>query len=312
MKTTILTDISTRLKPCVATIGFFDGVHKGHRFLIRQVLDMASERGLGSAVITFDQHPRQVLDCNFRPLMLSTHAEKTALLAATGIDECVVLPFNKEMAAMEARDFMQKVLAERLNVRVLVTGYDNRFGHNRTEGFSDYVAYGREIGMEVVQAEALRLDGVGVSSSVIRTLLGEGEVEMGTQCLGYPYMLTGTVVKGEQVGRSIGFPTANLLPDDNCKLIPAPGAYAVRVALPDRQGQLAGMMNIGSRPTFDGQKTTLEVNIFNFDGDIYGCRMGVSFVSRLRAERKFRNGGELAAQLKRDAEEAMARLGQHG
>lgn len=309
MRTTVLTDVLPDMRPCVATIGFFDGVHRGHRYLIRQVKEIARERGLESAVITFDRHPRQVLNSTFQPRMLSTFAEKAALLAATGVDNCIVLPFDRQMAAMRARDFMQDVLLRRLNVRVLVAGYDNRFGHDRAEDFDDYVRYGREIGIDVYRGEPFVLNGVSVSSSVIRSFLSEGEVEMASLCLGYPYMLSGTVVSGEQVGRHIGFPTANLRPDDPGKLVPSPGVYAVRVTLPDSDIQRPAMMNIGTRPTFDGHETTLETHIFHFRGDIYGETMGVSFVSRLRTERKFRSAAELAAQLRRDAAQAEEILG---
>lgn len=308
MDTILLTDNYADARPCVATIGFFDGVHRGHRYLIRQVTDTARRSGLESVVITFDRHPRRVLDNAYRPLLLSTFAEKTALLASTGVDRCVVLPFSRAMASLSARDFMSSVLRDRLGVRVLVTGYDNRFGHNRSEGFDDYVDYGRELGIDVQQALPLAVDGVDVSSSVVRSLLQEGEAAMAAMCLGYPYMLSGTVVSGRRIGRGLGFPTANMQPDDADKLVPAPGVYAVRVELDDGGGPRPAMMNIGRRPTFDGGDVTLEAHIFGFSGDIYGKRMGVSFVNRLRAERKFRSPAELAAQLRADAVEAQAIL----
>ena len=296
--------LTTHHSPSVATIGFFDGVHGGHRYLIRQVTEEARRRGMQAMVITFLRHPRQVLSADYQPQLLTTTAEKEALLATTGVDRCVLLPFDKEMSAMSARDFMRKVLRERLGVGVLITGYDNRFGHNRAEGFDDYVRYGQEMGIEVLRAKAYTVDGVGISSSVVRSLLLEGEARMAARCLGYDYMLTGTVVPGEHVGRTIGFPTANIQPDDNGKLIPAPGAYAVRVTPAEGGESLPAMMNIGCRPTFGEHSMTLEAHILNFSGDIYGRRMVVSFVERLRAERKFRSAAELKAQLQRDAEEA--------
>lgn len=290
----------------VATIGFFDGVHCGHRHLIRQVTEEARRRSLTSLVVTFDRHPRQVLDSGYCPRMLTTFTERIQLLSQTGVDRCVVLPFSRSMAALTARDFMGEVLKKRLGVEVLVTGYDSRFGSGRTEGFDDYVAYGRELDMEVLRGEPLSVGGVSVSSSVIRSLLSEGEVGMAARCLGYPYMLAGTVVTGEQIGRRIGFPTANIRPEDEAQLVPAPGVYAVMVSLPSAGRQLSGMMNIGRRPTFGGERMTLEVHIFGFNGDIYGQRVAVSFVSRLRGERKFRSGDELAAQLAEDEAAAKA------
>lgn len=308
----------TSVRPCAATIGFFDGVHRGHRHLIRQVKEVAEAEGLESAVITFGIHPREVLHSDYRPRLLSTSGEKLELLSRTGIDNCVVLPFDAAMAAMSARDFMRDVLCRRLGVKVLITGYDNRFGHNRSEGFDDYVAFGREMGIGVRQADAFLLEGVNVSSSVIRSLLQEGEVEMARRCLGYPYTLSGHVVEGEHVGRGMGFPTANLCPDAAGKLIPAPGVYAVTVALMggekgsdgidvcDGTGarQYRGMMNIGTRPTFDGTRQTLETHILDFSGDVYGMPMAVSFVKRLREERRFRSAGELALQLAEDRKQA--------
>lgn len=308
MNTIRLSDDIVDMRPCVATIGFFDGVHRGHRYLIKTVIEEAWQRGLESTVITFDRHPRQVLHSDFQPRMLSTYDEKIALLSKTGVDNCVVLPFNEEMASLSAYDFMQSVLSGKLNVRALVTGYDNRFGHNRSEGFEDYVRYGRMMGIDVLCGEPFVLNGVNVSSSVIRSFLQEGEVEMASMCLGYPYTVVGHVVRGEHIGTGIGFPTANLVPDDASKLMPNGGVYAVRVAIAGMPEAGPAMMNIGNRPTFGGTTTTHEVHIFHFSDDIYNRQMGVSFHKRLRAERKFRTADELVGQLKKDAEEAQRYL----
>lgn len=300
MRIITLADGMTPLRPCVGTIGFFDGVHRGHRHLIRQVMDAAAAEGIESTVVTFDRHPREVLRSDFRPRMLSTFGEKMELLAQTGVDNCVVLPFDERMSGLSAHDFMSDVLRGLLGVKILITGYDNRFGHNRSEGFDDYVAYGREMGLDVRQGCAFVLNGVNVSSSVIRSFLQEGEVEMARLCLGYPYTLSGSVVAGKRVGRGIGFPTANLEVDGGGKLLPASGVYAVTVAFAGDVRRYGGMMNIGTRPTFDGKEQTLETHIFGFTDDIYGESMGVSFVSRLREERRFQSAGELAAQLAED------------
>lgn len=188
----------------VATIGFFDGVHRGHRFLIEQVKEVAKAEGLLSMVITFDKHPREVLRSDYQPQMLSSLEEKVERIRQSGVDRCEVLPFNKETASLSAYDFMKTVLKERLGVSSLIIGYDNRFGHNRTEGFDDYVAYGKELGIEVIRAKAFVLNSVNVSSSVIRAFLSEGEVEMAAMCLGYRYCLSGTVVSGVQEGKEDG------------------------------------------------------------------------------------------------------------
>ena len=264
------------LPPTVATIGFFDGVHRGHQYLIRNVVEEARRSHMTSTVITFDRHPRQVLQSDYRPKLLTTLDGKLLQLSKTGCDQAAVLSFSREMAALSARDFMRYVLVDKLNVRKLFIGYDNRFGHNRSEGFSDYVRYGREMGIEVIRNAALSVDGAHVSSSMIRSLLQEGEVAMAHQCLGRPYMLTGTVVGGYRNGHKLGFPTA----------------------------MMNGMMNIGIRPTFDGHEQTLEVHIFDFEEELYGQRMEVWLTHRIRSERKFENIVQLAEQLKADRRQA--------
>ncbi len=290
-------------RPCVATIGFFDGVHCGHRFLVKQVTDYAAAHGLDSLLVTFDRHPREAMQHDYRPRLLSTSAEKYALLSTTGADACAILPFTPELAALTACEFMQQVLHDRLNVQALVIGYDHRFGCGRVDGFDDFVRYGDEMGMSVVQAEACRVGEVNVSSSVTRSLLDEGEVALAARCLCRPYNLTGTVVEGFRVGRELGFPTANLHMNDARKLIPARGAYAVRVSVEGvDEPPRAGMLNIGCRPTLDnGDVMTLEVHILDFEGDLYGRTLRVEFMERLRGERKFRGRPELVAQLRADA-----------
>ena len=300
MNTIFLSEENNAVAPCVATIGFFDGVHRGHKYLIKHVTDEAKACGLASTVITFDRHPRQVLHSDYVPQLLTTLDNKLLLLSKTGIDNAAVLPFDEATAGLSAFDFMKQVLRNRLNVKKLVIGYDNRFGHNREEGFEDYVSYGHELGIEVIHNQAFVLNGVHVSSSVIRSFLQAGEVDMATLCLGYPYTLVGKVVHGFEQGRKIGFPTANIDTTESSQLIPAPGVYAVKVRLENTITLLHGMMNIGMRPTFDGSKLTLEVNIFNFQGDIYGKLLQVVFVHRIREERKFNNALELAEQLRED------------
>lgn len=292
---------------CVATIGFFDGVHKGHRYLIRQVVEEAHRQGRSSMVITFDCHPRQIVKTDYRPQLLSTLEEKTALLATTGIDRCVVLHFDEHLASLSAQAFMADVLRKHLNVTTLIIGYDNRFGHNRADGFEAYVGYGREMGMAVKQAEPFVMEGVSVSSSVVRSLLKEGEVSMAARCLGYAYPVVGTVHSGEHIGTQIGFPTANIVADDPLKLIPANGVYATRVRMADGT-TWKSMLNIGTRPTFGGNNTTIEAHLLDYSGNLYGQRLSVAFVERLRPERKFRNAAELVSQLKRDAEDVKKLL----
>lgn len=292
----------TDVCPSVATIGFFDGVHRGHRFLINNVVKEAASRGLLSTVVTFDRHPRQVLGSDFQPRLLSTNEEKMLLLSKTGVERCVMLPFSEQMAQMTACDFMKKILHDRLGVQVLIIGYDNRFGHNRSEGFDDYVRYGREMGIEVMSAQSFLLHGINVSSSVIRSFLQEGEIEMAENCLGYPYFFTGKVVKGFRVGHELGFPTANIEQDNMLKMIPSPGVYAVKVRIEGTVELKHAMMNIGTRPTFNGTQQTLEVHILNFNDDIYGKMISVAFVHKLRNERQFPSKEALSEQLVKDAQ----------
>lgn len=284
----------------VATIGFFDGVHRGHRFLIDRVIEEAQRSGMSSAVITFDRHPREVLQTDYQPDLLSTLDEKLLLLSKTHVDNTVVLHFDASLAALTAHDFMRDVLQGQLKVRKLIIGYDNRFGHNRSEGFDDYVRYGKELGIEVIRADAFLPDDVRVSSSVIRTCLREGRVEEANRLLGYDYTIESRIVSGYQNGRKMGFPTANLDVTRCQQLLPASGVYAVLVRLKDSVGWKRGMMNIGHRPTFNGTTTSMEVNLFNFSGDLYGQELFVSFISKIRDERKFDSIDALAEQLQHD------------
>lgn len=295
--------VAGKKSEAIATVGFFDGVHLGHRHVITMLRQMAEERGLVSTVITFERHPRQVLCSDWQPKLLTTLEEKKALIAETGVERLVVLRFDRTMAALTARAFMEQVLLKELDVRVLVTGYDNRFGHNRSEGFDDYVRYGREIGMDVVAGTPLTLsDATTVSSSVVRRLLDSGNASAAARCLGRPYSISGEVVSGQHIGTGMGFPTANLLPKEPLKLIPKAGAYAV-----EANGHPA-MMNIGTRPTFDGQGQTLEVHLLDYEGNLYGQELTVRFLHWLREERRFDSREALVAQLQRDAAKARKLL----
>lgn len=275
----------------VATIGMFDGVHQGHQFVLQCVIQTARERGLQPMVVTFDHSTR-------REQLLTTLDEKLTLIRQTGIERIEVLPFTAELKQLTAHQFMQQVLKERLNVKVLLTGYDNRFGHNREEGFNDYVRYGHELGIEVLQLPA---EGQ-VSSSLIRQLLLKGQVAEAAEALGHPYKLKGRVEHGEHVGTRLGFPTANIVPDSAAQLIPAPGVYAVTC------DALKGIMNIGTRPTFGPHSQTLEVHLLHYDGNLYGQQLSVAFIQRLRDEQRFDSVEALQRQLQRDAQQAEALL----
>lgn len=307
------TGLDTAAHGYAATIGFFDGVHRGHR----HVIECLRQQSLPTMVITFERHPRQVVQPQWQPLLLTTLQEKQALLARTGIDVLVVLRFDAAMARLTAGEFMLHVLKQQLYVSLLLTGYDNRFGHNRTEGFADYVRYGQQMGIRVVAAAACEENGLRFSSSLIRRQISEGHIAEANACLGRCYTLNGTVAHGHQIGRTMGFPTANLVPDNPCKLLPPFGVYAVRVSLPPLNSQLStrisqqeslstykAIMNIGMRPTFHGHVPTLEVHVFDFDGDLYGRQLTVGFVARLRGEQAFDTKEALACQMRKDAVQA--------
>lgn len=297
-----------------ATIGFFDGVHLGHRYLMQQLQVLARQGGLAPLVITFDRHPRQVLQQGWHPQLLTSLEEKVGLLRQTGEVQVVVMPFTRQTAQLSARDFMHGVLLQQLGVRLLLTGYDNHFGHRTagsSEGLCDYMAYGREMGIEVVCGSALSAEPMPqqkVSSSLVRRLLCEGRLAEANACLGRRYRLEGTVVHGEQIGRQMGFPTANMQLADADRLVPQNGVYAVYLTLGKKGPELPAMTNIGTRPTFDGHRRTIETHILGFSGDIYGEEIAVEFVARLRDEQHFASSSALARQMAADAEEARKTL----
>ncbi|MDR0896104.1 MAG: riboflavin biosynthesis protein RibF [Prevotellaceae bacterium] len=295
-------------RPCTATIGFFDGVHRGHRYLIEQVMEAALQRRLDAAVITFPIHPRQVLQPTFRPELLTTYEEKLSLLTSLGIDRCITIDFTASTAALTARAFMQ-LLHDNYNVQALLIGYDHRFGHNRSEDFDDYVRYGKELDIEVVRAQAYTGGNAPtpVSSSAIRALLHKGDVSAAARCLDYNYLLEGTVVGGYHVGRTIGYPTANLRVNNPDKVIPADGVYAVHITVEGTTYQ--GMLYIGRRPTLhNGPERSIEVNIFGFHQDIYNCHIRIEFVSYVRGDQTFSGMDELTAQLHKDEAEVRRLL----
>ena len=302
----------------VATIGFFDGVHKGHQFLLHQVMEEAKKVGGTAMCVTFDCAPRMVVErTKGRELsmqLLTTQTEKTLLLHQVGIEDVKMLHFTSEMVKMSAYVFMDKVLKQTMDVGVLVIGYDHRFGHNREEGFEDYVRYGEKLGIRVVQAQAYEEDFITISSSLIRETLLQGRIADSRKLLGYDYFIDGVVVDGFKVGRKLGYPTANIeVPTE--KLIPCDGVYAVKAALnpsltlPQGEGKrnpplYNGMLNIGWRPTFNGNRRTIEVNLFDFDGNIYSEHITLRFIDFLRPEQKFESPEALIRQLAIDEQKA--------
>lgn len=290
------------------TVGFFDGVHAGHRYLVDELKEIAAERGLKSQIVTFAEHPRQVVQSDYKPLLLSSPEDKFRMLDNTGVDLCTVLHFDTQMALMDAETFMREVLYEHLDARCLLMGHDHKFGHDNISDFNIYRRIGESIGIEVIQANAFIWNGRPVSSSRIRTCLNSGEVADVTKMLGYYYTLKGTVVHGLKNGRKMGFPTANLGPYCELMQIPVNGVYA---ALASVQGEtFKSMLNIGYRPTLNGDVNTrtIEAHLLDFNRDIYGEELSLSIVHYLRPERRFDSLQALSAQLAKDRDTISAIL----
>ena len=293
-------------KGWIATVGFFDGVHAGHRYLIREMQRLADERGLSTAVFTFPVHPRLVLQTDYRPKLLNTPEEKLNLLATTGIDYCVVMDFTPELAACSASEFITQILYGQWQIKCLLTGYDHRFGYNRCDGFEQYVEYGKTCGMEVLRASSFEKDAETVSSSKIRRFLSECRVEDAAELLSYPYRLKGKVVIGRQIGRTLGFPTANIEIDEPCKVWPGVGVYAVWVYVDNNRYK--GMLSIGDRPTLNGEHTAIEVHLLNFSDTIYRQSIEVEFIHFLRKNEKFEHPEVLKMQLDKDRQQVEGLL----
>lgn len=289
----------TRLPEVAACIGFFDGVHRGHRFLIGELIAESKRRGLASAVITFRNHPRQLIDPDFCPQLISSFDEKMEMLAETGVDYCFVLDFTPALRNLTACEFIHQILRKQVNATLLLIGYDHRFGKNRTDGFEDYQRYGAACGMEVMKEPDYSPSGMHVSSSAIRRALKTGQPALAAHLLGEAYHLEGKVVAGSQIGRTIGFPTANVMPFDKTKIIPKNGVYAVFVQLGETMHP--GMLNIGNRPTVDeSEQISIEVNLLDFEGDLYGSTLNIHFIEYLREERKMESLDDLKQQLTAD------------
>lgn len=292
-------------KDPVITMGIFDGVHLGHRMLISMVVNEAHKRNADSVVVTFDPHPRIVLDNNSDSLRFLTDiTERIMLLRETGIDHLVVIPFTKELSNLTACEFIETILCGRLGVNHLVAGFDHHFGRKQ-EGTGDTInECSKKFGFTVTRTEALSESGIIVSSSAIRDLLLSGKTEEASQLLGYPYFLTGSIVSGMRIGRSIGFPTANIEPHFRHKIIPADGVYAVEIEFEDNKEKHIAMLNIGTRPTVSliPEIKTIEAHVIDFSGDLYNKNVIVRFRHRLRDERRFETKEQLAEQLKKDRE----------
>lgn len=299
----IITDINEfRATPCAATIGSFDGVHLGHRAMLGELQARAAERGLPVVVITFARHPRLLFDAHRSSFLLSDNREKVALLESSGADCCVMLNFDAEMASMSAEQFMKDILCEKLGVKLLCVGYDHHFGKPRTdEGFEQYAEYGRALGMELFMASPFFIDDIAVSSSKVRRALSAGDISLAKMLLGYDYSFSGSVTHGAGIGRSLGFPTANILLHDDMKLLPADGVYAVHLFFDGKEHK--AIMNIGVKPTIgENLARTVEVHVLDFSGDLYGKNVVVSLLCRVRGEMTFESVDALRCQISHDVQ----------
>jgi riboflavin kinase/FMN adenylyltransferase len=283
----------------IATIGFFDGVHLGHRYLLQLLKDEAKKAGKKSLVISFDKHPKTILPTDYIPSLLTGNVEKIQLLEDFGIDACVLLPFDIQMASLSAYEFLKQIIVDKLGVDTLFIGYNHRFGRNREEGILEYIKYGKELGVKVIEETSFEFDNTQISSSIIRRLIECGDVEKAKLFLSYPYTLEGLVVIGNKIGQTIGYPTANLEVCEENKLIPPYGVYAVQVV--SKNKAFWGVLNIGNRPTLNlDNKATIEVHIINFSENIYGEKITVKFFRKIREEIKFNSLEDLTTQIGKD------------
>ena len=296
----IVTDFSQYdKKPCAATIGSFDGVHKGHLAMLGELRAAATAKGLPLMVVTFARHPRMLFSDACAPFLLTPLAAKLQLLESAGVDICVLLDFDRTMAAMSAAQFMREVLVARLGVQLLAVGYDHHFGKPAPgEGLEQYIEYGKEMGIEVFGTQPYNVDSTVVSSSAVRRALSAGDVVLAALLLGRNYSLAGTVVHGAGIGRVLGFPTANISPADDEQMLPLDGVYETDVIVDGNT--FKGVMNIGVKPTVNGKQRTNEVYIIDFGGDLYGKEIAVQFVRRLRGEQVFDNVNALRFQIEVD------------
>ena len=295
-------------KKTILTLGTFDGVHIGHKKILERITQNTENGKYESLVLTFFPHPRMVLQEKSEIKLLNTIAEKTKLLEATGIENLIIHPFDESFSRLTAEEFVHSILVDQFQIQKIIIGHDHRFGRNRTANIDNLIAYGAEYGFEVEQISAQEIQDVSVSSTKIRKALTEGKMDLANEYLGYDYFLSGKIVKGKQLGRTIGFPTANIEIEEDYKLIPKTGVYAVK-ALID-QKEIFGMMNIGFNPTVNGQKQTIEVNLFDFDADIYDKEIEVSLLHFLREEQKFGSIDLLKEQLNQDRINALAFISQ--
>lgn len=301
----------TRNENTVLTVGTFDGVHAGHKVLINRVISLANEKSARSVVVTFDPHPREIIDPGDAGIkLLSSLKERSELLADLGVDEMVVIPFDRDFSLLTSEEFVKEIIWKKIGVSQFVIGYDHQFGRDREGTIETVKRLGNELGFESLVVSKQEVGNKTVSSSAIRKAIQKnGNMKLAASFLERFYIMNGTVVHGDKRGKSIGYPTANIQPENEKKVTPKKGVYAVWVRVDDEY--FGGMMNIGERPTFEGTSHTLEVHIFDFENDIYGKDIQIQFVERIRDEKKFSGVDELVAQLGDDENQVRKILNKH-
>jgi riboflavin kinase/FMN adenylyltransferase len=298
----------TPVKNAVVTIGTFDGVHLGHRKIIERIRQLAKESGGETVILTFFPHPRMILHPEDQSLkMINTISEKALLLEQLGVDHLIITPFTRDFSNQTPEEYISDILVNQIGTKKIVIGYDHRFGKDRAGGLAELQQLAPVYGYEVVEIPEQDIHDVAISSTRIRQALLGNQIELANEFLGYPFFISGKVNRGDQIGRTIGYPTANILVEENYKLIPADGIFAVKVLLDDSEHK--GMGYIGHRPTINGMTRNIEVNIFDFDRDIYTQPIRMELIHYVRGDIKFTSLDELMIQLGKDKEAVTALLG---
>jgi riboflavin kinase/FMN adenylyltransferase len=294
----------------VVTIGTFDGVHLGHRKIIARIKELADEIGGETVILTFFPHPRMILHPEDESIkLINTINEKADLLEKLGVDHLIITPFSRDFSNQTAEGYIRDVLVNKIGTKKIVIGYDHRFGKDRQGGLDDLLKLGPVYGFDVVEIPEQDINDVAVSSTRIRNALLEGKIELANEFLGYPFYITGKVVRGDQIGRQIGYPTANIVIEERYKLIPSDGIFAAKINI---QGKLyKGMAYIGSRPTINGVSRNIEINIFDFNHEIYNEQVTLQFYNYVRGDVKFNGLDELKVQLAQDKVDVLALLESH-
>ena len=288
----------TNEKGTVVTIGTFDGVHIGHKKIIARLTESAQANQWESVVLTFFPHPRMLLQKDADIKLINTIIERGVLLEKLGLDHLVVHPFTIDFSRMDAEDFVEEILVKALNAKKVIIGYDHRFGRNRTANIEDLKRFGTQFGFEVEEISKQELEDVAVSSTKIRAALLEGDIDKANAYLGYPIMLEGSVIHGKRLGRTLGYPTANLHISEDYKLIPGKGVYVVRSSIENTI--VFGMMNIGTNPTVGGVKQSIETYFLDFDSDLYGKQLSIEILCKIREEQNFESVEVLIEAMKKD------------